>query len=466
MLNFNNFFTQGVSSTLRLKPGTNWSYKGQWIQIYEDTEIDRWYVGDFSSASYQITVEFNSNKKEVLNALVIARPDEASVVITSRVSIDDDLITLSATVNDSYLSLVANPSDPSFEGAKVIFLATYTETMHDLTVPAEKTYLPSNDPNIDPLEVGEFGGGGSGSQIDVSLNINDLIDVSITSPISGQALLFNGAIWTNSNLNLSNYATLSSPAFSGSPTAPTASQGTSNTQIATTAFVQTAVNNLIDAAPSALNTLNELAAALNDDNSFATTITNSLALKANISSPAFTGVISSDGIYLGAGATITEFSNDTTLSSASSTKVPTQAAVKAYADNLQINSNNSNLTGTTTIQQTSEVLNTLTLATGTVIHDFSQGAIWVHSNISSGFAANFTNVPTTNNRTSVATVILLQGSTPYSVTSLQINSLTQTINWLNGTVPSVSANRKEIYSFALVRSSNSWTVFGSLTSYG
>ena len=81
MLNFPSFFDQGVHSTLRLKPGANWSYKGQWVQIFNDTEIDRWYVGDFSSASYQITVEYNSNKKEILNALVVARPDEASVVI-------------------------------------------------------------------------------------------------------------------------------------------------------------------------------------------------------------------------------------------------------------------------------------------------------------------------------------------------------------------------------------------------
>jgi hypothetical protein len=54
MLNFPSFFDQGVHSTLRLKPGANWSYKGQWVQIFNDTEIDRWYVGDFSSASIKL----------------------------------------------------------------------------------------------------------------------------------------------------------------------------------------------------------------------------------------------------------------------------------------------------------------------------------------------------------------------------------------------------------------------------
>jgi len=140
MLNFPSFFDQGVQSTLRLKPGVNWSHKGQWVQIFNDTEIDRWYVGDFSSVSYQITVEYNSNKKEVLNALVVARPSEASIVVYGRVSIDDELITLTATVNDSYLSLKASPTIATFDGAKLIFVATYAQTINDLTVPEALSY--------------------------------------------------------------------------------------------------------------------------------------------------------------------------------------------------------------------------------------------------------------------------------------------------------------------------------------
>jgi hypothetical protein len=70
-----------------------------------------------------------------------------------------------------------------------------------------------------------------------------------------------------------------SPSFTGTPTAPTAAGGTSNTQIATTAFVSAAIAALIDAAPGAMDTLNELAAALGDDPVFATTVTNGLAGK-------------------------------------------------------------------------------------------------------------------------------------------------------------------------------------------
>ncbi|PWG16150.1 phage tail fiber repeat family protein [Salibaculum griseiflavum] len=79
-------------------------------------------------------------------------------------------------------------------------------------------------------------------------------------------------------------APLSSPTLTGTPTAPTAAGGTSNTQIATTAFVSAAIAALIDAAPGAMDTFNELAAALGDDPDFATTVTNVLAGKLEKSS--------------------------------------------------------------------------------------------------------------------------------------------------------------------------------------
>ncbi|EIH9281637.1 TPA: phage tail protein [Escherichia coli] len=74
-------------------------------------------------------------------------------------------------------------------------------------------------------------------------------------------------------------APLNSPALTGTPTTPTAPQGTNSTQIASTAFVMAAIAALVDSSPDALNTLNELAAALGNDPNFATTMTNALAGK-------------------------------------------------------------------------------------------------------------------------------------------------------------------------------------------
>ena len=74
-------------------------------------------------------------------------------------------------------------------------------------------------------------------------------------------------------------APIESPSLTGTPTAPTAAQGTNSTQIATTAYVRAAISALVGSSPEALDTLNELAAALGNDPNFATTMTNALAGK-------------------------------------------------------------------------------------------------------------------------------------------------------------------------------------------
>ena len=89
----------------------------------------------------------------------------------------------------------------------------------------------------------------------------------------------------------STYAPLASPALTGVPTAPTAAANTNTTQVATTAYVQTEINDLIASAPGALDTLNELAAALGNDASFSTTVTNSLATKLPLAGGTMSGAI-------------------------------------------------------------------------------------------------------------------------------------------------------------------------------
>ena len=59
----------------------------------------------------------------------------------------------------------------------------------------------------------------------------------------------------------------------GNINVPTQSASDNDTSAASTAYVTTAVSGLIDSAPSTLNTLNEIAAALNDDANFNTTVT-------------------------------------------------------------------------------------------------------------------------------------------------------------------------------------------------
>lgn len=84
-------------------------------------------------------------------------------------------------------------------------------------------------------------------------------------------------------------APIASPALTGAPTAPTAAPGNNSTRLSTTAYVDAAIAALINGSPGALDTLKELADALGDDASFATTMTNALALKAPLASPVLTG---------------------------------------------------------------------------------------------------------------------------------------------------------------------------------
>ncbi|WP_354676428.1 phage tail protein [Citrobacter portucalensis] len=112
---------------------------------------------------------------------------------------------------------------------------------------------------------------------------------------------------TTINNALALKAPLASPALTGTPTAPTAVQSTNNTQIATTAFVKSAVAGLVGSSPEALDTLNELAAALGNDPNFATTVMNALAGKqpldatlTNLSGKSISGLLE----YLGMGDVI------------------------------------------------------------------------------------------------------------------------------------------------------------------
>jgi len=159
-MSFPTFFSRGVNNTLLFKNGGQFLYKGPWSSIFQNTEIDRWYVGDFASAVYNITVEVDSNKKETLQVMVVARPDQANFAIFGRASIDDELVNVSAIVNDSYVSVRLSAKLTAFEGCKAIYNVSYSGTINTLVPPVNRTYLvPNTQP--DPLP-GDASGGVSG----------------------------------------------------------------------------------------------------------------------------------------------------------------------------------------------------------------------------------------------------------------------------------------------------------------
>jgi hypothetical protein len=187
-----------------------------------------------------------------------------------------------STAAQSALDLKANLNGPTFTGT----VSGITKSMVGLgnvdnTTDAGKPISTATQTALDlkaPLSNPTFTGTVSGvTKAHVGLgNVDNTTDAA--KPVSTA---------TQTALDLK--ANLASPALTGTPTAPTATAGTNTTQVATTAFVGTAVANLVASAPAALDTLNELATALGNDASFSTTVTNSIATKAPIASPTFTG---------------------------------------------------------------------------------------------------------------------------------------------------------------------------------
>ncbi len=125
------------------------------------------------------------------------------------------------------------------------------------------------------------------------------------------------------------------------------------------------------------------------------------------------------------------------------------------------------LTGVTTIQNLTEIVTPLTGATGTVVHNLSAtSSVFYHTNVAGNFTANFTGLPTTNGRSYIVTLIIQQGGTAFIPEAVSIDGVSQNIYWGNNTQPSGTANKKEFFTFSLLRVADSWVVTGDLSTYG
>jgi len=118
------------------------------------------------------------------------------------------------------------------------------------------------------------------------------------------------------------------------------------------------------------------------------------------------------------------------------------------------------------ISKQSEILSSLTGATGVVAHDFGANAIFDHTSIAANFTANITNVPTTTDRALNVVLVLRQGATPYIPNAVQIDGVAQTINWVETLAPTGNANSIDVITFSLLRVGATWTVLGGYTNYG
>ena len=94
------------------------------------------------------------------------------------------------------------------------------------------------------------------------------------------------------------------------------------------------------------------------------------------------------------------------------------------------------------------------------------GSIFYLNKPSGNVTANFTNVPTTNNRVYTPTVILSQSSPAYIVSVVQVDGVGQTINWSSGITPTGNASKQDVFGFSLIRSGSAYKVLGQMSTYG
>lgn len=193
---------------------------------------------------------------------IILKIDPA-VVLATRKYVDDKVLELKLYVDDQMRNHIA-AQDPHTQ---------YAQKHNPIFTGEPKAPTPAAGNNTTRIATTEF------VQAAITALINGAPATLDTLKEIAAAINNDPKFSTTINNALALKAPLSSPALTGTPTAPTAAQSVNNTQIATTAFVKSAIAGMVGSAPAALDTLNELAAALGNDPNFATTMLNALAGK-------------------------------------------------------------------------------------------------------------------------------------------------------------------------------------------
>lgn len=112
----------------------------------------------------------------------------------------------------------------------------------------------------------------------------------------------------------------------------------------------------------------------------------------------------------------------------------------------------------------SETVTDYTLASNVLTMDVSVSNVaFIGTAPSAAMTFNFTNVPTTNSRSTTLTIFVTQGATGYVPSTVQIGGTGQTIKWPGGSAPTPTstAGKIDVFSFSLIRRSSAWTVLAT-----
>jgi hypothetical protein len=202
-------------------------------------------------------------------ASTIARDSEVTAAVAAEATARDAAIAVETSRAEAAEALLAPLASPTFTGNPAAPTPSPGDNDTSIATTAFTTAAVAAEASARTTAIG----------VETTARLAD-VDAEETRALAAEALL----------------APLASPALTGNPTAPSPTAGDNDTSIATTQFVTgaiaTAISALINGAPGALDTLKELADAINDDASFAATVTAALATKINAA------VLTTDGDLL------------------------------------------------------------------------------------------------------------------------------------------------------------------------
>ena len=198
-------------------------------------------------------------------------PDFGSQNIVTTGTLGSDDITI--TGGQPALSFIDDGANPDYK----LYNNNGTLRLYDITNTADRLII-NTDGHVDVT-----------GNLDVGAGVDVTGDITVSGTVDGVDVAALNT--TVSNLGISGGA------IASGTTATTQSANDNSTKVATTAYTDTAISNLVDSSPAALNTLNELAAALGDDANFSTTVNNNIATKLPLAGGTLTGnVIHNDNV--------------------------------------------------------------------------------------------------------------------------------------------------------------------------